>query len=257
MQACGDVRGMPRVKRGLLLLLAAACVLGFVRLGVWQLHRAGYKDALLAHSRQILEARRAEPLAAAADAPSVASDDGDYAWTSGQGHFPQLPAVLLDNQSRGGRPGVRVYRVFQPDGASHSVLLELGWRALPPDRKLPGEPQLPGQWQIQGLLAPPPAAGISLGGGTIQRQPDGALLLTRLEPSQVAATLALPGAIAPRVLRPDPADPLGYARDLDVLSGALPPEQHRGYAVQWFGMAAGLLVASIVVARRKSTRNVS
>lgn len=257
MQAGGDARGLSRVKRGWLLLLAAACILGFVRLGVWQLHRASYKDALLAHSRQVLAARKVEPLAAAADAPPVASDDGDYAWTAGQGHFPQLPAVLLDNQSRGGRPGVRVYRVFQPDGASRAILLELGWRALPPDRKLPSEPPLRGQWQIEGLLAPPPAAGISLGGDAIQHGSDGALLLTRLDLSKVAATLALPNGLAPRVLRPDPTLPLGYARDLDVLSGALPPEQHRGYAVQWFGMAAGLLVASIVVARRKTTRKIS
>jgi surfeit locus 1 family protein len=257
MQACGDARGLPRVKRGLLLLLAVACVLGFVRLGVWQLHRADYKEALLAHSRQVLTARKAESLAAAVDAHTIASDDGDYTWTSGQGHFLGLPAVLLDNQSRGGRPGVRVYRVFQPDGGGHAVLLELGWRALPLDRKLPAEPSLPGQWQIQGLLAPPPAAGINLGGGAIQRQPDGTLLLTRLEPSRVAASLALPNGLAPRVLRLDPALPLGYARDLDVLSGALPPEQHRGYAVQWFAMAAGLLVASIVVARRKSARKMS
>src|SRR5450432_1965301 len=100
MPACRDARGMPRMKRGLLLLIAAACVLGFVRLGIWQLHRADYKDALLAHSRQVLAARKAEPLAAAVDAQAVASDDGDYAWTSGRGHFPQFPAVLLDNQSR-------------------------------------------------------------------------------------------------------------------------------------------------------------
>jgi cytochrome oxidase assembly protein ShyY1 len=53
------------------------------------------------------------------------------------------------------------------------------------------------------------------------------------------------------VLRLDPEMRIGYARNLDVLGGSLPPEQHRGYAVQWFGMAAGLLVVTLVVARRK------
>ena len=55
------------------------------------------------------------------------------------------------------------------------------------------------------------------------------------------------------MLRLDPALSLGYARDLDVLSGAMPPEHHRGYAVQWFAMAAALLIATLIVARQKKT----
>jgi len=242
------------MKRGLLWVLALVCVAGFVRLGFWQLDRARYKDALLAHSGQVVAARKAEPLAAAIDAPMPASDDNAYAWTTGSGHFLPLPAVLLDNQSRNGRSGVRVYRAFQPDGAKHATLVELGWRELPADRKLPVEPPLDGAMRVEGLLAPPPSAGISLGSGAIERQPDGALLLMRLDPSQVAQALALPNGLAPRVLRLDPALKLGYARDLDVLSGTLPPGQHRGYAVQWFAMAAGLLIASLIVSRRKSDK---
>ncbi len=245
------------MKRGLLWLLALACVAGFVRLGFWQLDRARYKDALLAHSQHIVAARKAEPLAAASDAPMSAPGDNDYTWTAGSGHFLPLPVVLLDNQSRDGRSGVRVYRLFQADTAKHALLVELGWRALPADRKLPAEPLLDGALRVEGLLAPPPAAGISLGAGAVQRQPDGTLLLMRLDPSQVAQVFALPNGLAPRVLRLDPALKLGYARDLDVLSGTLPPEQHRGYAVQWFAMAAGLLIASIVVSRRKPDKKES
>jgi surfeit locus 1 family protein len=250
MRGAGDVRGASRVKRGLLLLLALACIAGFVRLGFWQLHRAQFKDALITRSHRVLVERRAEPLSSETDVRSAAADGIDYAWSAGSGRFLSLPAVLLDNQSRGGRPGVRVYRVFQPDGAHRALLVELGWRALPPDRKLPTEPALPGTWHVQGLLAPPPAAGLNLGGGVVQRQSDGALLLMRLDPTLVAATLVLPSGLAPRVLRLDPTLALGYARDLDVLSGAMPPERHRGYAVQWFAMAIALLIATIVVARR-------
>jgi cytochrome oxidase assembly protein ShyY1 len=47
----------------------------------------------------------------------------------------------------------------------------------------------------------------------------------------------------------------GYRRDLAMLSGTLPPKQHRGYAVQWFALAAGLLIATIIVSRRKSGPN--
>ena len=240
------------MKRVLLLFLSAACILGFVRLGFWQLDRAVWKEALLAHSHQVISQRKAVPLAAIVDAPAPLDNENSYAWASGSGHFLPLPAVLLDNQSHEGRYGVRVYRIFQPDGAQRAVLLELGWRPMPADRKLPSEPLPPGNWRMEGLISPPPSPGLNLGGGVVQRQPDGTLLMMRLEPTSVATALVLRQGLAPRVLRPDPKQPIGYVRDLDVLGTALPPEQHRGYAVQWFGMAAGLLVATIVVARRKS-----
>lgn len=246
------------MRRGLLWLLALACVAGFVRLGIWQLHRAEFKEALLAHSHQVLAERKAEPLATATDTamPDKESPDA-YEWTSGSGHFLPLPAIRLDNQTRGGQQGIRVYRVFQPDGARHALLVELGWRPLPSRQDLPVEPDPPAVTQVRGMLSPPPAAGISLGGSAIQRQPDGSLLLVRLDPDGVAATLRIGNGLAPRVLRLDPGMKFGYKRDLAMLSGTLPPEQHRGYAVQWFALAAGLLIATIVVSRRKSARKES
>ena len=60
--------------------------------------------------------------------------------------------------------------------------------------------------------------------------------------------------LAPRVLRLDPALPLGYARDLDLLPNTLPPEQHRGYAVQWFALALAVLVTALILTFRKRRR---
>jgi cytochrome oxidase assembly protein ShyY1 len=245
----------PWLKRTLLYSLSIGCVLGFVRLGIWQLHRAEFKEELLAHSHKVLSERNAQPLATAADAqmPDKESPDA-YEWTSGSGRFLPLPAIRLDNQARGGQQGIRVYRVFQPDGARRALLVELGWRSLPSRQDIPVEPALPTVSQVRGLLSPPPAAGISLGGSAIQREPDGSLLLIRLDPDGVAAALRIANGLAPRVLRLDPGMKFGYKRDLAMLSGTLPPEQHRGYAVQWFAMAAGLLIATIVVSRRKYAR---
>jgi len=252
-----DLRGeIARMKRVVLLwLLALACVAGLVRLGIWQLHRAEFKEALLAHSHQVLAEREAQPLATAADAPMPDKESPDaYEWTSGNGHFLPVPAIRLDNQARGGQQGIRVYRVFQPDGARHALLVELGWRPLPSRKDIPAEPDPPSVSQVRGMLSPPPAAGISLGGSAVQRQSDGSLLLIRLDPDSVAPVLRIGNGLAPRVLRLDPGMKIGYKRDLAMLSGTLPPEQHRGYAVQWFALAAGLLIATIVVSRRKSAR---
>ena len=243
------------MNRYLLYLLSGACIAGMVRLGIWQVDRGEYKEALLAHSRQVLSDRNPTPLAAATDAamPEVESDA--YDWAAGDGHFLPLPALRLDNQVRNGVSGLRVYRVFQPDGARRALLVELGWRALPSRTDMPVEPPAPPSLgNVRGLMSPPPVAGLSLGGGTVQTLPDKTLLLVKLDPKTLATTLHLRNGLSPRVLRLDPQQKVGYKRDLLMLSGTLPPEKHRGYAVQWFGLAGGLLAATIVVARRKPRR---
>ena len=69
-------------------------------------------------------------------------------------------------------------------------------------------------------------------------------------PAAVARAWQLP-ALAPRVLRLDPSLPLGHERDLEVLANTLPPEKHRGYAIQWFGLAFATLVVILLLWFRK------
>lgn len=241
-------------RRLLLWALSLAIIAGFVRLGIWQVDRAHYKERLLAQSRQIVSDRKPDALYAATDAPAPATEADAYEWTLGSGHFLPLPAVRLDNQVRNGVPGIRIYRVFQPDGARRAILVELGWRALPSHIDIPAEPAPPAITQLRGLLAPPPVGGLKLGPETIVPRPDGSLLLLRVNPDKIADALKLKNGLAPRVLILDPTLRVGYKRDLKILSGTLPPEAHRAYAVQWFGLAIALAVVSIVVDRHKSRR---
>src|SRR3546814_3309204 len=74
------------------------------------------KQALLDAVEQVLDQRMPQPLALAADAARAR----DYDWASGIGRFVDGPVVLLDNQQRDERPGVRVYRVFQPAATGRS-----------------------------------------------------------------------------------------------------------------------------------------
>src|SRR3546814_18748669 len=73
--------------------------------------------------------------------------------------------------------------------------------------------------QVAGLLAPPPSHGILA--AVVAEQPAGQLLATGLDAPALREQLQQP-ALAPRVLRLDPAAPLGYARDLAVLPNTLP-----------------------------------
>ena len=111
-----------------LLLIALGC-----SLGSWQLRRMHEKEAMLASVAAVLHDRLPQPLALAADPARRQT----YDWTAGEGHFLPGPPWLLDNQQREGRPGVRVFRLFQPQGAAAPLLVEMGWLPIGGDRALP------------------------------------------------------------------------------------------------------------------------
>ena len=229
-----------RIRPGLW-LLAIALAVGFSGLGRWQWQRGETKQAQMDAQARVLAGRRALPLASLSLA-----DDTALAWTSGSGRFRAAPLLLLDNQRRGQQVGVRVLRVFQPD-SGRALLVDLGWLPLPGDRTLPASPAPAGDIALRGLLGPPPSAGIALG-------PDhtgdaDTWLLTRVDLGALAQALRID--LAPRVLRLDPDLPIGHARDLVPLANTLPPERHRGYAVQWFGLAFTTLVVAVFLTLRR------
>ena len=225
--------------------LALLAIVLFVKLGLWQSQRAVEKQAMLDAVAQVLAQRRAVPLAQAADATRRHA----YDWSAGAGRFDDRGPLWLDNQPRDGRPGVHAYRVFLPEGAA-PLLVDLGWLPLPGDRAMPAIALPRGRIEVRGLLVPPPSSGLALGTG-IARQGEG-WVLTRLDTEVVSRTLALPAPLAPRVLRLDPALQLGYARDLQLLANTLPPERHRGYAVQWFALAIAVLATALILTFRKA-----
>jgi cytochrome oxidase assembly protein ShyY1 len=240
----GAVSSRRNTALGWILALLVAAL--FARLGFWQLARMHEKQAMLDAAHVVVQQRQALPLSAAANV----TRSRDYDWSAGSGRFAALPPVLLDNQAHDERAGVRAYRVFVPDDAA-PLLVELGWLPLSGDRRMPPVPRPEGAMRIAGLLAPPPSAGIAT--TVVQPQADGTLLTIALDLPLLRRALALP-SLAPRVLKLDPAIPLGYARDLDVLPNTLPPERHLGYAVQWFGLALAVLATALVLTFRKPRR---
>ena len=225
--------------------LALLVIAAFCALGAWQLGRMQQKQTMLAAVQQVLQQRQAQPLALAADVARL----HDYDWAGGAGRFVDAPAVLLDNQQRDDRAGVRAYRVFQPaDPGAAPLLVELGWLPMPGDRRLPEVARPSGELHVAGLLAPPPSHGIMAPVATMQ--PDGQLLATGLDAPGLHDQLGQ-SRLAPRVLKLDPQSPLGYARDLDILPNTLTPERHLGYAVQWFALALAVLATALLLTFRK------
>ena len=56
------------------------------------------------------------------------------------------------------------------------------------------------------------------------------------------------------MLQPDPALALGYVRDAGTLPNTLPPERHRGYAVQWWGLSATVVAVYLILAWRRRAK---
>lgn len=233
-----------RLKRVLLWCAVLALVALFLRAGAWQAGRAEEKQARLEQAAAVMERREPAPL------PQALA--GMPAWVAFEAVFEPQPALRLDQQRRGERVGVQVYRLARlADG--QRLWVDLGWQPLPADRTVPAEPALPdGALRLAGLLVPPPSAGLAIG-PALTPLPDTGWLALRLTPEALreAAAPRAEGLLEGAVLRLDPALPFGHERDLDLLPNTLTPEKHRGYALQWFGFAAGLLLLSLYLQFRR------
>ena len=234
------------VKLALAMIAAVLAFAAFVALGIWQWQRGESKQATLDAVAARLASGQSEPMTAAL---ADRADGIDRVYS--QGRFLDAPILLLDNQIDAGAVGVRVYRLFRPEHVDRPILVELGWLPMPADR-VPPQTEVGdgGVVEIDGLLLPPPSPGLMLGPAG-QRLTDGRWLLTRLDPAEVSTLLDGVGPLAARVLRPDPAQPIGYRRSLDVLPNTLTPEKHRGYAGQWFALAAAVAVITLSLACRR------
>lgn len=228
-----------------LIVLASAILMLLLRLGFWQLARAEEKQQALQSVQSVLQEKHALALE-----PALRQVNG-YSWVGGRLNFSPDPLLLLDNQRRGEQVGVTVFQAAtSSDG--QTVLVDLGWLAVNGQRQLPKPAALTGTIQISGLLLPPPASGFAMGNALVG-QADGSLLLTRFESKAIADALKRP--ISARVLRVDPAIAIGFKRDLDIQINTLPPEKHRAYALQWFGLAAAFTVLCIGLLFRKKNDN--
>jgi cytochrome oxidase assembly protein ShyY1 len=224
-------------------MLALAVAGVFVHLGLWQSGRAREKQRMIEAVDAVLASPVPGPLAQAHDSRRART----YAWAAGHGRFTG-PPLWLDNQQREGRVGVRGFRVFQPVGAA-PLLVDIGWAPIAPDRRALPAAELPrGEVEVRGLLSPPPSAGIAVG-EAMAPQGD-AWLMLRVEPAAITRALRLQQPLAPRVLRLDPALGFGLPRDLALLANTLPPDKHRGYALQWFALAATVIVVALVLTFR-------
>lgn len=168
------------------------------------------------------------------------------------GGFEPGREILLDNQSVEGVAGVHVLTLFRIGEGPERVLVDRGWLAVDPATRRPSQlpPPSPETHAVRGLLTALPGVGIRLGDSSIPAVGNAPPLLNFLD--QKALDAAFGPALVPGLLRMDADLPDGFERKFSPVPQAMPPVRHRGYAVQWFALAATVIATWLLLAFRRS-----
>ena len=225
------------------LALVVLGVAAFSTLGFWQLRRAADKELLLA---AFAGAATRAPLTLDAARRSAAGPG--HPRVRVRGTFDPVRGYVLDDQVRDGRRGTMLYAVFEPAGSEAALLVNRGFMPRTAAGERPGVPPLAtGEQELVGVYAPPPGSGLRLGGNPLPAQVQWPKLTIYIDLDEIGADLGR--SVGDRVLLLD-ADPAsGFMREW--APQVLPPERHRGYALQWFSFALAALVIFIVLHWRR------
>jgi surfeit locus 1 family protein len=225
-------------RKGLVVpLLFAFAVTGLlVSLGVWQLHRLAWKEALIARITARSTAA-AQPMPVPADWPGLKADDYDYRRVSLRGHFDNAHEVLVF-ETEGPRDLGPGYLVLTPLvlASGDEVIVNRGFvpASLAAKSTRP-QSQIEGEVTLTGLMRPPQPRNLF----TPADDPSHGLYFSR-DPAPIAAHFGL-AHVAPFVVDADKTKiaggwPEGGLTNVDI------PNNHMEYAMTWFGLAGGLWI---------------
>jgi surfeit locus 1 family protein len=223
----------PGWKLSLFVALLLPCLIG---LGTWQLHRAEEKRDILAK----VGARRTE--AALTLQQLMQREQPAFSQVELRGRYWGDKAVLLDNKIHRGQFGYEVVMPLRSESGP-LLLVSLGWTAGSLDRsQLPAVEPVAGVVDLRGEVYVPLAEAFTLGDAEF---PAGwPKRLQTLDVEALAEALGEP--LYPYVIRLGASSPGAleqYWQDVNIL-----PAKHTGYALQWFAMAATLVILYFAVA---------
>ena len=235
-------------RRFWLLTLAAVLVAGLTfSLGQWQLRRAAQKEALQAaiQAGNTLPALEGRALAAIKNGA-----DALYRPVRAQGVWLPAHTVYLDNRPMDGRVGFWVLTPLALQDSGRVILVQRGWvpRNFLERARLPEIVTPAGPVTVTGRIAPSPAKLYAFKGaddGAIRQNLDLDAFRAETGLPLLAVSLLQTGAPSEGLLRDWPAPNLGV-------------DKHYGYAFQWFGLCALVVILyvwfQLVVPLRTSSR---
>jgi len=240
------------IRRHFLLLICVSIGVGLCSaLGVWQLRRLAWKENLLA---QIAARRDAPPapLPQRADWPALKPDDYDYRHVTVRGVFNHAEeSYLFRANPTAAADGVPGYEVITPLALDGGGVVFVNRGFVPAELKDPSSRtagQAQGEVEVTGLMRRPE----SRNWFTPRDEPENNLWFTR-DPAALAAHRNMADAAPFSVdadATPNPGGwPKGGATVMNI------PNNHLGYTLTWFGLAATLAaVAAAYLLRREPPR---
>lgn len=218
-----------------LALVSALLLPLLLALGFWQLSREQEKISV-----QALHDERRDQQALALEALfSPVPDDEALAYLPVQasGRYDNTRQFLLDNRMHESRPG---YELITPLHTNAGVvMINRGWLPQGPSRQeLPALPAVEQDVTIVGMVYVPPGRTLVLSDVQEQSAEQWPKVIQRVEIDEMAEMLGT--ELFPHTVRLQEGQPGALITDWPVVTGG--PETHRGYAVQWFTMAAVLLL---------------
>lgn len=227
------------------LLLAAAGLLFFGRLALWQWERAELKADMASRYAQRVDA---EPLTL--ETLLLRGEDIEDLPLRLRGRYDNRRVVFLENQMRGPVAGFHVHTLFLPEEGGPGILVNRGWVPVAADMQALPEVPAASADVVTGTVARP-SAFFTVGTPDYRRLP---LRVPRLELEQIAAALGV--ELRPFVIRLDAAAPDGFVREWQPSARlGMSPEKHRGYAFQWFALALAVLVLLVVLNLRRNSHD--
>lgn len=214
----------------------------FLAAGSWQLGRAAEKEALL---REFAAGATLQPMP-----PPPAGAELDalrYRPIRAAGRYDAAHQVLLDARVREGRAGYEVLTPLVTDAGA--ILVNRGWIPAGPDRERLPEISVDDEARtVEGLLDRLPRPALMLDAAPPGPGEAWPRRLLYPQAPQLAAALGYPLADYQLLLLPEAPD--GFLRQWRPAFMA--PRQHLGYAVQWFALAATLVVIYALLSFRKA-----
>ena len=223
--------------------IAAAVAMAIaLSLGNWQVRRAEEKLAL----QERFENRGR---GATLQVPSrlVEVKDVEYARVSVRGEFLPHHTILLDNRVRNGVVGYDVVTPVKIEGGELCVLVNRGWIAAGPRRDvLPKFPTPADPQSLEGIAVVAGSRYFELGADHAAGKQTAAAaeqVWQHLNFERYAETTRL--ALQPFLIRQTSASDDGLARVWERPDRGV--DIHRGYAFQWYSLAALILVLYVVL----------
>ncbi len=212
-----------------------------IALGFWQLSRADTKQAL---QSQIAAYALQPPIVL--NEHTLKTNDIILRRISAQGRFEPRHVVYLDNRLHKHQPGYHVMMPLRLTGSDKLVLVNRGWMAAGSERnRMPQVTTPDGDITVVGTATPPSERFLELSSHVT----DGNIWQNMaLDRYRVVTKLN----VLPVILQQTDALDDGLIRDWPPVD--LKRNTHLAYAVQWFALAAAMLIYYVVINVRRSPR---